>query len=56
MTDKYMHYCGGTWREGYVLDCEQVDDHKVKLVQTEEQREATAAYLAGTDAEYGGEG
>ncbi len=56
MSENMMHYCEGTWRDGYVLDCVQVEDHTVKLQQTEEQREATKAYLSGTDAEYGGEG
>ncbi len=51
-----MHYCNGTWIEGKVLDCEQAKDHTVRLVQTEEQRAATVAYLEGKDVDIGGEG
>ncbi len=53
---EYMHYCDGTWRKGYMLDCEQAKDHTIKLVQTEDQRNATKAYLEGKDVDFGGEG
>lgn len=35
--DTYLHYCEGTWVDGFVLDCALVDEHRVKLQQTKDQ-------------------
>ncbi len=43
--EKFMHYCEGTWREGFVLDCEHSDEHKVRLMQTDAKYKATVERL-----------
>jgi hypothetical protein len=45
--DNMMHYCEGTWREGYVSDCEEAEEHQVKLISTDAQHKAAVMRLGG---------
>ncbi len=46
MNVKHMHYCEGTWRDGFVSDCEHADEHNVKLMQTDVKYKATVMRLS----------
>ena len=39
------HYCEGTWRKGWVLDCEYAEAHSIKLMQTDAKYKATVERL-----------
>ncbi len=45
--DTMFHYCEGTWKLGFVLDCKRVEEHKVKLQQTKLELER-ARFRLGT--------
>ena len=46
--ETYMHYCNGTWVLGFVLDCEQVEEHNVRLMQTASDHKASIVRLSKT--------